>query len=128
MSIGQQDVAGIWQAVDDNDGKVSSLIEIKVVDGKLSGVVKEIYKEDPSSLCIYCDGNKKDQPVLGMEIIWNMKKSGDSWKGGKILDPENGKVYKCKMALDEDNADILEVRGFIGFAVIGRSQYWKRLK
>jgi len=127
MLSAQKDAVGIWQAVDDNDGKVSSLIEIKEVDGKLSGVIKEIYKESPSSLCEKCEGDKKNQPVLGMEIIWDMKKKGDSWKGGRILDPENGKTYKCKMSISKDDEDVLEVRGFIGLAVIGRSQYWKRL-
>lgn len=128
FSIGYTQVTGTWEAVDDNDGKVSSHIEIALKEDKISGVVTEIYKRDRDAVCIYCDGNRKDQPVLGMEIIWDMKKDGDTWKGGKILDPENGKTYKCKIKISEDNPDVLEVRGFIGISLIGRTQYWRRKK
>lgn len=119
-------VTGVWKAVDDQDGKVSSLIEITNENGQLSGTIKEIYKRDPSSLCINCKGDRHNQPVLGMEIIWDMEKDGDTWKGGRILDPENGKVYKCKIALDEEDPNVLEVRGFIGISLVGRTQKWER--
>ncbi len=124
----QTSVVDTWKAVDDVDGKVSSLIKISTVDGKLIGTITEIYKSDRDALCELCNGDKKDKPVLGMEIIWGMKEKGSKWKGGKILDPENGKTYKCKMQLSKDNPDILEVRGFIGIALIGRTQLWHRLK
>lgn len=63
--------------------------------------------------------------MLGMTIIDGMKQGGDSWKGGHILDPENGKIYKCKMHV-EDSGQKLVVRGYIGVSLIGRSQIWNR--
>jgi uncharacterized protein (DUF2147 family) len=63
--------------------------------------------------------------ILGMTIITDMKKDGDGWDNGQILDPENGKIYKCKMRL-EDGGNKLVVRGYIGVSLLGRSQTWIR--
>ena len=72
-----------------------------------------------------CDGDRKGKPVNGMTILWGLKKDGDSWANGKILDPHNGKVYSAKMKLVEGGRK-LEVRGFLGVSLLGRTQVWER--
>ncbi|MEL6124518.1 MAG: DUF2147 domain-containing protein [Bacteroidota bacterium] len=123
----QQSVEGIWKAIDDNDGAVTSHIEIYVEQGELHGKIVDIFEREKDVICVPCKGDKKDQPVMGMEIIWGLRQKKDTWKGGKIMDPENGKTYKCKISLDPQDADVLEVRGFIGMSVMGRTQRWVRL-
>ena len=123
----QDSPIGIWQTVDDNNGDTSSHIEIYEIDGKLHGKILRILSEQTIFICDKCKGDKKDKPVIGLEILWGMKKNKENeWKGGKILDPENGKEYKCKLKLAE--SDILEVRGYLGFSLLGRTQKWFRYK
>lgn len=117
---------GRWTAIDDIGGHPTSQIEIYEHDGKLHGKIVKLLNEPSEILCRQCQGEKHNQPILGMEIIWNMALDGDSWKGGKIMDPKNGKVYKCKIELG--SADELKVRGFVGMPALGRTQTWHRLK
>ena len=83
------------------------------------------YPKDPDPQCDRCEGELKGKPLIGLRILWDLRKDGDEWSGGRILDPDNGKVYKCYVAL-EDNGEKLKVRGFIGFSLIGRTEYWLR--
>ena len=119
--------AGVWKTIDDKTGEAKSLVEIVEQNGELTGKVKQVLKSDqgPNPICKECEGERKDQPVTGMTILWGMKKDGDTWKGGKILDPKDGKIYGCKIQL-ADNGQKLEVRGFIGFSLLGRTQTWVR--
>jgi uncharacterized protein (DUF2147 family) len=119
--------AGVWTTIDDKTHQPKSVVEITEQNGELTGRVKEVLQSDqgPNPVCKECEGERKNQPVTGMTIIWGMKKDGDEWSGGKILDPKNGKVYGCKMHLIEDGKK-LEVRGFVGFSLLGRSQVWER--
>lgn len=126
-AFSQMSPIGVWQAIDDNDGQATSHIEIFELDGNLHGKIIKLLEKEEGLLCEKCKGDKKNQPVVGMEILWQMKKDKENeWKGGKILDPENGKEYKCKIKLAEP--DVLEVRGFIGFSLLGRTQKWLRYK
>jgi len=123
----QHSAVGVWKTVDDNQKDTTSLIEIYDVDGKLHGKIIEILGEQTIFYCKKCKGDKKDKPVLGLEVIWDMRQDKENeWKGGRIMDPENGKEYKCKMKLAEDN--VLEVRGYVGFSLLGRTQKWFRKK
>jgi uncharacterized protein (DUF2147 family) len=79
------------------------------------------------AVCDKCTDERKGQPIIGMTIVNGLKKNGEKYDGGKILDPDNGKIYKCKMTLNKAG-DELEVRGYIGFSLIGRSQTWKRIE
>ena len=120
-----QSIFGKWKTIDDETGKEKSIVEIYNVDGKAyAKVVKvlEVGKED--KICDQCKGAKKNKPVKGMVIIEGLSKDDDEWNDGKILDPKTGKEYKCYISLEEANK--LKVRGFIGFALIGRTQYWTR--
>lgn len=119
--------AGQWTTIDDETGKPKSIVQIDVANDQLTGKVVEVLwsERGPHPVCEKCDGERKDKPVEGMTIIWDMKKDGEDWKGGKILDPKTGKIYNCKIHLT-DGGKKLEMRGFIGFSLIGRTQVWER--
>ena len=120
---------GVWRTIDDKTKKERSFIRISEAEGgELRGVVEKIFDQpgdDPAHLCKECKGERKDQPIIGMAILWGLKKQGDGWAGGEILDPKNGKIYRAKMSLSEDG-NSLNVRGFIGVSLIGRTQTWHR--
>jgi uncharacterized protein (DUF2147 family) len=119
---------GTWTQVDDATGKPKSIIEItEQPDGSLQGVVKQVLFSDqgPHPVCDKCEGERRNQPVEGMVIMWGVKKDGDQWQGGQILDPNNGKTYKVKLSLKEDGQK-LDVRGYIGMPMLGRTQTWIR--
>lgn len=119
---------GRWRTIDDKSHKPKSIVAIVEEDGKLVGTVEKVLDpppDDPDPKCKKCEGDRKDQPVVGMKILWGMKKDGKEWSGGRILDPNNGKVYKCNLSL-ADGGKKLDVRGFIGIALIGRTQTWIR--
>jgi uncharacterized protein (DUF2147 family) len=118
---------GTWTSIDDATGKPKSIIAITEANGEVTGKVVEVLESDqgPHPICKECDGERKNQPIEGMTIIWGMKKDGDTWEGGKILDPKNGKTYGCKLH-PADGGQKLEVRGFMGFSLLGRSQTWER--
>ncbi|MEO7431616.1 MAG: DUF2147 domain-containing protein [Dokdonella sp.] len=118
---------GTWTSIDDATGKPKSIVQITETGGKLEGKVLEVLQSDqgPHPVCKECDGDRKNQPIEGMTIIWDVQKDGDVWDGGKILDPKNGKTYKVKLTLT-DNGQKLDVHGYVGFAMLGRSQVWER--
>ncbi|HJP98512.1 MAG TPA: DUF2147 domain-containing protein [Rhodanobacteraceae bacterium] len=119
---------GTWTQVDDATGKPKSIIEIsEQPDGALQGVVKQVLFSDQGTnpKCEKCEGERHNKPVVGMTIMWGVKKDGDQWDGGQILDPNNGKIYKVKLEL-ADNGQKLDVRGYIGMPLLGRTQTWMR--
>jgi uncharacterized protein (DUF2147 family) len=118
---------GTWTTIDDATGKPKSVVEINENNGELSGRVIEVLQSDQGTnpVCKACEGENKDKPVTGMTIIWGMKQDGDKWEGGKILDPKTGKVYGC-IITPIDGGQKLEVRGFKGFSLLGRTQTWVR--
>ncbi|MGH1361621.1 MAG: DUF2147 domain-containing protein [Burkholderiaceae bacterium] len=116
---------GLWKTIDDETGKAKSLVRIKQTDGVLTGKVEKILtvgRED--ALCEACEGDLKNQPIVGLTIIDGLKKADDQYEGGTILDPNNGKSYKCIVWLDDRGQ--LNVRGYIGLPLLGRSQVWLR--
>jgi len=120
-------VVGNWRTIDDETGKTKSIVQItESLSGEIQGRVIEILHSNrgPNPLCDNCPGERAGKPVKGMVILWGMSASGDDqWKGGQIIDPTKGKIYKAKLKLREDGK--LEVRGFIGFSLIGRTQVWE---
>ncbi len=118
-----QSVLGKWKTIDDNTGDASSIVEIYEQKGKVYGKIISLLDDSKTdNLCTEC----KNKPIIGLRIIDGLKKDGKEWNGGKILDPANGKKYKCYITLESNNK--LKVRGYIGFALIGRTQYWYRVK
>jgi uncharacterized protein (DUF2147 family) len=124
----QASPVGLWKNIDDESGKPKALIRITESNGELKGKIEKLFKnpnEDQNPKCDKCEGALKDQPVLGMTILSGMKRDGDDYNGGNILDPNNGKVYRSKLSL-ADGGKKLNVRGYIGIPMLGRSQIWLR--
>jgi len=121
-----QDVTGKWKTIDDETGEAKSIVEIYKQNGKVYGKVVEILDPKKRGLtCDKCTGTDKDKPILGLVIIKGLKKDGNEYNDGTITDPNNGKVYKCYIELDGPNK--LDVRGYIGFSLLGRTQTWTRV-
>ncbi|MFZ6050872.1 DUF2147 domain-containing protein [Halocola ammonii] len=131
LSLLAQDatIFGKWKTIDDNTGKVRSIVEIYEKDGKAYGRIVKLFRtpdqiQDP--VCKNCEDDRKGEKVLGLEIIRGMEKDDDEWEDGTILDPESGKIYDCSIWLDEDDPNTLNVRGYIAFFY--RTQNWKRVE
>jgi uncharacterized protein (DUF2147 family) len=119
---------GLWRTIDDSTGKARGLVRIIEVSGQYQGRLEKMFPqpgEDPNPKCDKCSGSRRNQPVIGMTILWGMTKQGEEYQGGEVLDPENGKIYRAKMKL-EDSGNTLHVRGFIGISLLGRTQVWMR--
>lgn len=130
----QGEITGLWKTVSDegeDKGKAKSHVEIFEKDGAYFGKVNRLLLKPQDTLCTKCVGDLKDKPVVGMVIFQDMKKTGKiddtlgvEFAGGTIMDPDNGKTYKCKIWV---KGDVLTVRGFIGIPTLGRSQQWYRV-
>ena len=119
---------GLWKNIDDVSGKPKALIRITDSKGELEGRIEKLFRpadQDQNPKCNLCEGANKDQPVIGLLFMSGLKKSGDEYTGGQILDPDNGKVYKSKLTLVEGGKKV-NVRGYIGVPMLGRSQVWVR--
>jgi uncharacterized protein (DUF2147 family) len=121
-----QSIVGKWITVDDNSGEQKSVVEIFEKGGKYFGKITKLFPEageDPDPVCDKCENNDSRylKKIIGMEIIRDMKKADDSYSDGDILDPENGKVYKCKLWIEGGE---LKVRGYWG--PFFRTQSWKK--
>jgi len=117
---------GVWKTIDDKTGQPKGLVRIYEQEGKLFGKLEKSFKPGSDSRrCDKCTDERKDQPITGLLIIRNMKVVEGGYEGGDILDPENGKVYRCNFKLD-DGGKKLRVRGFIGISLLGRTQVWER--
>jgi uncharacterized protein (DUF2147 family) len=126
----QMTPVGLWKTIDDKDGTVKSEVRIIETDGVVTGKIERDLgaKAKPDDKCVECKDDRKDKPVVGLEIIRAAKKTDgkDVWEGGNIVEPSSGTVYKLKMTPVE-GGNKLEVRGFIGFALLGRTQTWIRI-
>ena len=117
---------GLWKTFDDKTGNARALVRIYEQDGRLFGRIEQsLTAGDEHRVCVECTDDRKNQPIVGLLIIRKMKAQDDAYAGGDILDPENGSVYRCKFHLDQ-NGFRLVVRGYIGFALLGRTQIWQR--
>ncbi|ALK95753.1 hypothetical protein AB595_24135 [Massilia sp. WF1] len=119
---------GLWKTIDDSSGKPTALIRITDNHGELQGKIEKLFRtadEEQNPKCVLCTDARKDQPIVGMTIVSGLKKTGDEYTGGEILDPKNGKVYKSKLMVREGGKKV-EVRGYIGVPMFGRSQVWLR--
>jgi uncharacterized protein (DUF2147 family) len=123
--------AGLWEQIDEKSGQPESWFNIIEKDGVYVGTIVKMFQKpgDPppeSWRCSKCEGVEKDQPVLGLTLIKGMKRKGMKYEDGTIMDPRDGNVYRALMELSPDNKH-LEVRGYLGVALFGRSQTWNRL-
>ena len=125
ISINSQTIFGNWHSKNDDTGEIDSVIEVYQKDGKAFAKIIEIKNPDrKTAVCDLCEGKNKDKPILGLNILTGLEKDDDEWSGGKILDPRNGKIYKCYIKLEGNKK--LKIRGYMGFALIGKTAYWER--
>jgi len=130
MALAQSTPAGVWKTIDDETKAEKSLVRITDAGGVFTGKVEKILSDKPDAKCVECTDARKDQPVQGMTILRDIKPDADdkaTWVGGDILDPNNGKVYKVRLKL-ADAGKKLEVRGYIGTPLLGRTQTWLRVQ
>lgn len=117
---------GLWKTIDDATKQPKALIRISDQGGALVGKIEKILVPNGAdAVCDQCTDQRKDKPIQGMTILSGLKKDGQEWTGGEILDPNNGKVYKA-MAKLADGGRTLEVRGYVGVPTFGRTQSWLR--
>lgn len=121
-----QSPVGVWKTIDDEDGREKSHIEIFEKNGKMYGKVIKLLAGASATKCDKCPGNNKGKNIEGMEVVWDLKKSGKIWDNGTILDPKTGKTYSCKIEFDGN--DKLKVRGYMGISALGRTQTWYKVK
>ena len=117
LSAQEPSALGRWKTVDDRTNQVRSIVHIEETNGELRGKVERIFAppaKESNPLCEKCPGDFRNKPVVGMQIIWGLKLNGNEYTGGRVMDPEDGKTYKCKL------------RGYVGFSLIGRTQTWVR--
>ena len=119
---------GRWKTIDDSTKKPKSVVRVWEKSGVVYGTIESLFPDagqpaDP--VCDKCEGASQGKPIKGMTIMWGFAKDDDEWTGGRILDPENGKVYKCYLEV-VDGGRRLKVRGYVGISVIGRTQYCER--
>ena len=126
LFIQTPDFEGNWVTIDDETGVEKSIIKLYIKNDTLYGRIETLLlEEDQGQLCTNCTGSELNQPIEGLIILKGLTRDGEQWTGGTILDPANGKEYQCTLTLEGDSE--LNVRGFIGFSFIGRTQRWKRM-
>jgi uncharacterized protein (DUF2147 family) len=123
-------ITGKWKTIDDETGKPKSIVQLYKKNGKLYGKILKLFRgpnEEQNPLCKECEGAKHNKPIIGMVIVNGLEYDDGEWEGDDgILDPNNGKVYDCKMWIEDDEPNILNVRGYISF--LYRTQTWHRVK
>ena len=130
VAAAQSTPAGLWKTIDDATKAEKSLVRITDAGGVYTGKIEKILTNKTDAKCTLCTDERKDQPVQGMTIVRNVKAAaGDDnlWDGGEILDPNDGKTYKVRMKL-VDGGKKLDVRGYIGAPLLGRTQTWIRVE
>lgn len=118
---------GRWKTIDDKTGQPKAIVEIRESNGELEGRIVHLFRPPvPHPECIKCTGTRRNQPVLGMQILSGMRQVGSEWIGGRILDPEGGNLYRCTIIL-VDGGKALRLRGYIGLSIFGRTEKWLRM-
>lgn len=124
MSYAQ--IEGKWKTIDDETKQAKSIVEVyKKSDGKYYGKISQLLAKPANANCVACKDDRKNKPLVGLEIIRGLKKDGDEFTGGTITDPKTGKSYKCTITKDGDK---LNVRGYVGLSAFGRTQVWEKVK
>jgi uncharacterized protein (DUF2147 family) len=129
-ALAQATPTGLWKTIDDETKSEKSLVRITDGGGVLTGKVEKILTDKADAKCVECTDERKDKPVLGMTILRGIKPDAaekGTWVGGDILDPNNGKIYKVLLKL-VDGGKKLDVRGYVGMPMLGRTQTWHRVE
>jgi uncharacterized protein (DUF2147 family) len=121
-----QSIIGTWKTIDDETNEPKSYLQLYEENGQLKGKVVRLLKSAPDKLCTECPGERKDKPILNMIVVEDMRMQDGYYQGGRILDPEKGKWYTCKMWLKDGDPNTLVVRGYV--SVFYRTQNWYRVQ
>ena len=121
ITTNAQTILGTWKTIDDETGNTKSVVSIYENEGRIYGEITQILTKNKNAICSKCKGDKKNKPILGLKIIEGLRKNADVYEDGTITNPENGKVYKCRLKLEDENT--LQVRGYVAFFY--KTQYWK---
>lgn len=125
ISCFAQSPVGIWKTIDDETGEARSHVEIYEEGGKFHGKIVKLLNTS-ETVCNTCSDDRKGAPLVGMKILWDMRKGSGEWKGGKIFSPSKDTEYRCKFWFEDDNDQELKVRGYV-YAFF-RTQTWHRVK
>jgi uncharacterized protein (DUF2147 family) len=117
---------GLWKTVDDRTHKPRAIIRIYEEKGTFFGKIESSFDpEELTARCEKCSGDRKNAPVIGLVIMRGITKQGSEYRGGEILDPETGSIYRCRFTISTEGARLF-VRGYLGLEVFGRTQTWTR--
>ncbi|MBP7173121.1 MAG: DUF2147 domain-containing protein [Cloacibacterium sp.] len=120
-------IEGKWKTIDDETKQPKSIVEIfKSSNGKYYAKISQLLIKPENNNCVKCTDDRKNKPLIGLEIVRGLSKDGNEFSGGTITDPKSGKTYKC--TIKPNGSDKLDVRGYIGFSLIGRTQTWHKVK
>ena len=128
LTASAQSADGLWRTFNDRSGLAEGIVQMATVGNELRGTVQKVFSPPAPTrnpLCEECRGELKNQPIVGMTIVSGLKWNGEEYTGGHILDPDSGAVYRCTVRVIE-NGRKLEVRGYIGVPLLGRTQIWLR--
>ncbi|MFI4890751.1 MAG: DUF2147 domain-containing protein [Steroidobacterales bacterium] len=121
-----QSPLGLWKTIDDKTGAPRAIVRIFAEDDKYFGRIEQSFTPGASTrVCAVCTDDRKNHPIIGLQIIRGMVQRNDEFAGGEILDPDSGWIYRCKFHL-QDGGQKLIVRGYLGISLFGRSQTWVR--
>ena len=119
-------VTGLWRVVDDKDGIEKSVVEIYEQNGLYHGRIVRLLETSRRTHCDKCYGELKGKPLTGMRIMYDLEKTSNGGKNGKVIDPSTGKIFSCYIELD--TPDRLKLRGYLGMPSVGKTSYWNRQK
>lgn len=121
-NLAHADITGAWKTIDDKSNEPKSIIQIEQRGSEYVGTVRDILAGDDGKVCDKCEGELKGKPIVGLQILTGLKPKGEKYEGGKVVDPESGKVYRATLWLEDENT--LKVRGYLG--PFFRTQTWER--
>lgn len=126
VSMTHAQVTGKWKFTDEQDGQEKSIVEIYEVNNLYNGRIVELLPSSRRTHCEKCYGDLKGKPLTGMVVLYDLKKTSNGGRDGKLLDPGSGKVFSCYIELESQ--DRLKLRGYLGIPSVGKTLYYNRVK
>lgn len=129
LALAQATPVGLWKTIDDKTKSERALLRITEEGGVITARIEKLLAPDAKQTCDKCTDDRKDKPMIGLEVVRGVKAGSEAgvWEGGTILDAAEGKIYKVRMQPIEGGAK-MEVRGFVGMPLLGRTQTWIRVE
>ena len=119
-------IAGNWHLVHERTGMLRSIVRVEIRDGVANARVVSVHGDDAlKPVCDRCRGELAEHPMVGLPVFTDLRFDDGRWQGGRILDPESGRFYRCEARL-EKNGEVLRLRGYLGLPAFGRTLHWYR--